>query len=157
MTHENTIKAILTAALTALGAYMTNLLVPLFILIIMVVLDYATGMTNAWIHKELSSQRGIQGIFKKLGYFVVVVIAISIDYLIINFANTINIKMSPETTVISMLVTIWLILTESLSILENLDKIGTPMPTFLKKLIEHLKQKTEETGDSDAESGGESK
>ena len=143
------LKATITVALTALTAYFSSLATPLCILLILVILDYATGMTNAWVHKELSSNKGIQGIMKKIGYFVVIIVAMSIDYLIIEFTKYFDLAVSPNVTIIALLVTIWLILNEAISILENLDKLGTPIPSFLKKLIEHLKQKTEEKGDED--------
>jgi phage-related holin len=44
-----------------------------------------------------------------------------------------------------MLVTIWLIINEMISILENLSKIGVPIPEFLKKIIGRLKNTVEKT------------
>ena len=145
------LKVTITLALTALAAYFTNLAVPLCVLLVLVILDYATGMTNAWIHRELSSNKGIQGIVKKIGYFIAIVVAMVVDYLIIQFAQYFNFNVPPQATIVALLVTIWLILNEALSILENLDKIGTPIPNFLKKLIERLKQKTEEQGESESD------
>lgn len=145
------LKATITLALTALAAYFTNLAIPLLVLLALVILDYVTGMTNAWIHRQLSSQKGIHGIVKKLGYFIAIIVAMSVDYLIIKFTEYFNISIAPQVTIVAMLVTIWLILNEALSILENLDKIGTPIPSFLKKLIERLKQKTEEKGESESD------
>ena len=43
---ENTIKAALAAALGALCAYGVQLLVPLLVLVVVMLLDYATGMTK---------------------------------------------------------------------------------------------------------------
>ena len=44
---ENTIKAALAAALGALCAYGVQLLVPVLVLVVVMLLDYATGMTKA--------------------------------------------------------------------------------------------------------------
>ena len=43
---ENTIKAALAAVLGALCAYGVQLLVPVLVLVVVMLLDYATGMTK---------------------------------------------------------------------------------------------------------------
>ena len=43
--------------------------------------------------------------------------------------------------------TIWLVLNECISILENISEIGVPLPAFLMKLIEKLKKTVENTGE----------
>lgn len=62
---ENTIKAALAAALGALCAYGIQLLVPVLVLLVVMVLDYITGMTKAWHAGELSSRVGLWGILKR--------------------------------------------------------------------------------------------
>ena len=143
------IKATVTVMLTAFGVYFGNMVVPLTILIVLMVLDYASGMANAWITRSLSSKRGIEGIIKKVSYFVVIVIGMIADYMIMALGDRIGLEVPRGLTAIGLLVTFWLILNEAISILENLAKIGTPMPNFLKKLIERLKDTTEGSGDSD--------
>ena len=44
---------------------------------------------------------------------------------------------------VGLLVIVWLIINELISILENSGKIGVPMPDFLMKLLDRLKQTTE--------------
>ena len=51
---ENTIKAALAAALGALCAYGIQLLVPVLVLLVVMVLDYITGMAKAWHAGDLS-------------------------------------------------------------------------------------------------------
>ena len=46
-----------------------------------------------------------------------------------------------------LLVTIWLVLNECISILENISQIGVPLPSFLVALIEKLKSTTENKGE----------
>ena len=46
-----------------------------------------------------------------------------------------------------LLVTIWLILNECISILENISEIGVPLPAFLVALIQKLKKAAEEKGE----------
>ena len=46
-----------------------------------------------------------------------------------------------------LLVTVWLIFNECISILENVAQIGAPLPPFLVKLIGKLKKTTEDKGE----------
>ena len=48
-----------------------------------------------------------------------------------------------------MLVTIWLILNELLSILENCTIIGLPIPAFIKPLAKRLKILVEDVSDKE--------
>ena len=41
---------------------------PVLVLVVVMLLDYATGMTKAWNAGELSSRVGLRGILKKVGY-----------------------------------------------------------------------------------------
>lgn len=52
-----------------------------------------------------------------------------------------------------MLVTIWLIINELISILENLGSIGVPLPKFLLTIIKKLKTTTENKVESEDENG----
>ena len=65
---DNFWKAIVTAAAAALMAYFKQLVVPVAVLIAVMICDYVTGMTAAWMNKELSSRKGIQGVIKKVFY-----------------------------------------------------------------------------------------
>ena len=46
-----------------------------------------------------------------------------------------------------ILVTVWLIINELISVLENLSRMGVPIPNFLKKIIDRLKNTVDEKGD----------
>lgn len=146
--EANGIKAIIAIALAAAAAYFQNIAIPMAVLWILMFLDWVTGMVNAWMHHELDSKKGVYGAVKKVFYMVVIVVGIVADYLIISVGKQIGLAVPEGMTFIGLLVTIWLILNESISILENLGKMGTPMPAFLKKLIERLKQTTEEKGEA---------
>ena len=79
---ENTIKAALAAALGALCAYGIQLLVPVLVLLVVMVLDYITGMAKAWHAGELSSRVGLMGHPEKVGYLVIVGVACVVDWLL---------------------------------------------------------------------------
>ena len=66
-----------------------------------------------------------------------------IDWLIYCGLNQIGISMSYN-VFFAVLVAVWLIVNELISILENLFRIGVPIPNFLTKIIEKIKVTVEE-------------
>ena len=138
------LQAVLSAAFAALTIYLNALIVPVLVLLVFMVLDYATGMVRAWRARELSSKVGVDGIIKKVGYMVLVVVAMGVDYLIWSGLTAVNVPV-PCQLWFGMLVTIWLIINEMISILENLGRIGVPIPEFLKKILGRLKNSVEKT------------
>ena len=73
-------------------------------------------------------------------------VAMISDWIIINVAERIGVNI-PVTTFFGLLVAIWLIVNECISILENLIKLEVPMPNFLKSLVSRLKIVVEGQGD----------
>ena len=138
MDKQTTIQAVITAAFTALTIYFNALVVPLAVLLAIMVCDYITGLIKAYKTSQLSSRVGIFGIVKKLSYGVAVVVAMGIDYIISLGISSVNVTV-PNNMTVALIVTIWLILNEMISILENLTIIGVPLPKFLKKLVTKLK------------------
>lgn len=134
----------------AMGAWITamlNGLAPLLIaLAVVMVVDYITGMTAAWKEGTLSSKVGLLGIGKKALYAVGVVLGMVIDWVIISVGSQIGISM-PTTTFFGLLVTLWLIFNECVSIIENLGRVGVPYPEFMIKAIAALKGKVEKSAD----------
>lgn len=136
--ENKSLQAVFTVALTAFAIYFNALAIPLCVLVIMMSIDYITGMISAWIEKDLSSRKGIVGIVKKISYMALVAVAMTVDYLIYCGFTAINIHFE-NNMLFGLLVTIWLIINEMISILENLSKIGVPVPQFLNKVVQRLK------------------
>lgn len=136
--ENKTLQATFTAAAAAFVIYCNTLAVPLIILVIAMLVDYITGITAAYINRDLSSKLGLKGIIKKISYMALVAVAMGADYLIYGGFSAVNIQINYDLW-FSVLVTIWLIINEMISILENLVKIGVPVPGFLTKLISRLK------------------
>ena len=82
MKNENSVMAILAAAVGALCSYAAALVVPLAVLLAVMVGDYVSGMAKAWSAGELCSRTGVKGIVKKVGYLMVVGAAGAADWLI---------------------------------------------------------------------------
>lgn len=142
MDTTKTLQAALTAAFTALTIYLNALIVPLIVLLVIMICDYITGMIKAYLTAQLSSRTGVLGIVKKLCYGIAVAVAMGVDYIISLGLSNFGVEV-PNNMTVALLVTIWLILNEMLSILENLAVIGVPLPQFLKKFVTKLKVTTE--------------
>lgn len=145
---ENVITGIITVIVAGVSAYLKIIAIPIIVLIIAMIIDYGSGMAAAYSTSELSSKKGIKGILKKLGYLALVCVGILIDYILYSALNQIGFE-NPLTMIFGLLVTIWLIINELISILENLSRLGVPVPEFLVKLISKLKITVEKAADTE--------
>lgn len=136
------IQAIISAALAAFASYLGALAVPIIVLMVMMIIDYLSGMSAAWSEGTLSSKVGAKGIVKKVGYMALIAVAMGVDYLIYSGIVAANIEVGYNMW-FGLLVAVWLIINEMISILENLSRLGVPIPEFLKKIIGRLKTSAE--------------
>lgn len=135
---ENIFKGTLTAALAALSAYLGALLIPVIVLLVTMVIDYVSGLTKAWVTAQLSSRIGIIGIIKKVCYLLIVCVGMVIDWIVCSALANAGITM-PVSDIVALIVIIWLIINELLSIIENVAAVGVNVPKWLLKLIDRLK------------------
>ena len=138
MENKIFVQAGISAAAAGIAAYFGVLALPLFVLLVMMILDYATGMTAAWMRGELSSKVGAKGIMKKVGYMALIVVAAGVDYLIWVGVAAVQVDVGYKMW-FGLLVAVWLIINEMISILENLSRMDVPLPDFLVKAIEKAK------------------
>lgn len=153
-------KAIITiqVLLSVVGAWISarlGILLPVLgFLFAAMVLDYITGMLaskkEAINHPDdpsygWSSTKGAQGIIKKVGYLCVIAVALMVDYIILNVAGTLGFQ-APEQVFFALLVAVWYFLNEVLSIIENVGRMGAPVPEWLSKYIAVLKNKIDSKG-----------
>lgn len=145
---ERSWHALIAVALGGLSAYMRVMFVPLVVLLGVMVVDYMSGMLKAWGNEELSSRVGLKGIVKKLCYLMLVCVAGVVDWLIYSGLRQVGITLNFGFC-FGLIVTIWLIINELISILENLEALHVPMPGFLSKIIKHLQTAVEVRAESD--------
>ena len=117
-------------------------------------LDYGTGIAKAWVAGNLSSKIGVIGILKKVGYLVIVAVGMIVDWVIQAGLAELHIDYNLE-FLFAMIVIIWLILNELISILENVAAVGAPVPKWLTKIITKLKDHAVEKvgGESETDDG----
>lgn len=125
----DTLQYVFAAMGGALGAVMGGFDGFLYALIVFVVVDYVTGVMVGILNKELSSQIGFRGIFKKVVIFSLVAVAHIIDTHVIGNGS-----------VLRTAVIFFYLSNEGISILENAVKIGLPVPEKLKSALEQLKE-----------------
>lgn len=151
-TKINVIKAYLVASVSLISSRL-GILAPILLgLFLIVIADYISGICVGAIEGKLSSSVGYKGILKKLSYFMAVGVAVTVDWLMMACSQTIGIQINFK-ALLSVLVSVWLILNELLSILENINKMGVRLPKFLKQVIVYLIGNVEKKGEIKNENG----
>ena len=149
MKDINKIKITFITVFTALNGWLGSLATPFYILVLTNIIDYITGIGAAIYRGErVSSETGFHGIAKKVCMWMLVLVGYIVDYIIISMGNTMNIQFGFD-CLIAAAVVFWLLANELISILENVADIGVPMPAFLMKAVELVKEKTEHTMQTD--------
>jgi toxin secretion/phage lysis holin len=115
-------------------------------MLVVMIIDYCTGLAGAYVTGTLNSRIGVKGIVKKVGYIALVAVGMVADYLITTALVQVGIDLKINYCV-GMIITIWLIINELISILENLSEIGIPLPNFFVNLIKRLKNTVESNTD----------
>ena len=149
-TESITIQGALAALMTMISYYCGIVAAPIIVLIAVMVIDYVTGMVAAWKVKKLSSKKGAFGIAKKVCYLALVCVGMGVDWLIYSGLRQVGVAWD-YTIFFGVVVTVWLVINELISILENLKKIGVPLPKFLIALIKRLKITTEKKFENEEE------
>lgn len=104
--------------------------VALYCLVVAIVLDYISGLIKAYNTKQLSSKVGFQGILKKVGILLIVMLSVLID------------RITGNVGAIRTLVIYYFVANEGLSIIENLGEAGLPIPKPLKNALKVLKKQS---------------
>lgn len=147
---DTSAKAIFAIIVGGVSAYFGMIAIPIIVLFAAMMIDYCSGMIKAWTTGKLSSRVGVVGIVKKVGYLVTVCVAAIVDWLIISGLKKVGISFALD-YYFGLMVTIWFIVNELISILENLSAIGVPLPGFLVAIIKRLKVVVDDKGSEEGE------
>jgi toxin secretion/phage lysis holin len=100
------------------------------------IIDYITGIRKSRLTGKENSAKGVRGVWKKLGYWLMVLVAFLASAIFIEIGQTINIDLT-ITTYVGWFTLASLIINELRSILENFSwKLGTTYHLFLTKGLE---------------------
>ena len=124
---NNVFSVILTTFIYLLG----GIDIALQSLLIVIVIDYLTGIASAIYNKELSSKMGFKGIIKKFSYLLVVALSVVIDNLL------------GQSGLIRSLVIYFFVANDGLSIIENMAEMNIKLPQKLIDALEQIKKKGE--------------
>ena len=140
--HIDLIWTKIQIAITAIGGWvgyfmggMDGLLIAL---IVLMTLDYISGVMCAVIDKKLSSAIGFRGICKK-----------ALILMLVGVANIVDVHVVGTGSALRGAVISWYLSNEALSLFENAAHIGLPVPDPLKNALAQLhgrddKDKTED-------------
>ena len=128
----NTIQLIFSAVGGWLGYFLGGCDGLLYALIAFMVIDYITGVMCAIINKQLSSEVGFKGIFRKV-----------LIFLLVGIANIIDVQVIGTGAVLRTAVIFFYISNEGVSLLENAGHLGLPIPEKIKTVLEQLHDRAE--------------
>ena len=100
-------------------------------LLIVMVIDYLTGIASAIYNKNLSSKIGLKGILKKFCYLCVVALSVVID------------NLTGQNGFIRTLVIYFFVANDGLSIIENMAEMNIKLPQKLIDSLEQIRKKGE--------------
>ena len=100
--------------------------------IVLMAFDILTGFVNAWGKREIESSKLRTGLSKKVGEIAILVIGE-----LFSFAM----RLPAE---VMTFISIYIILMEFVSIFENLDKLGIPIPGSVKKVVNNAQNAIED-------------
>ena len=137
---KNFINFITSTLATTLVYFLGGWDIALQILITLVVLDYISGLLKAISNKKINSSIGLKGIIKKVGYLVIVALAVMLD------------KITGNTGAIRTIVIYFFVANEGISIIENWGAMGLPLPQKIIDVLEQLKNENDPKGDDKSDS-----
>lgn len=99
------------------------------------IIDYITGVRKSRLTGKDNSAKGVRGVWKKLGYWLMTLVAFLASAIFIEIGKTIGIDLA-VTAYIGWFTLASLIVNELRSILENFVEAGDNVPAILTKGLE---------------------
>lgn len=155
-TKAKTFTEILAAIGGAIASFFTGLPTIIWILLAVMTIDYITGIICGIMGKSqktenggLSSSAAFRGLLKKMLIILVVLLAALLD-------KAVSVGAGVQFEAVAGFTCLWFIASEGFSILENVARMGVPVPKILLQALEIMKakgngydkDKTEETLES---------
>ena len=130
----NIVNSIFSAIIVGISELFSGQRVLFLGYLILNVVDFITGTIKARMNKLESSSKGLIGIIKKIGYWILILITFLASYMLANIGDMINIDID-------------FVILFGWFILENLSELGIKLPDFLIKgleTIQHIIEKETE-------------
>lgn len=137
----NVIQLVFSAVGGWLGYFLGGYDGLLYALVVLMVVDYITGVMCAVSDKKLSSTVGFKGICRKV-----------LILMLVGIANLLDVQVVGTGAVLRTAVIFFYLSNEGVSLLENAAHLGLPIPGKLKEILAQLHDRAEGDGD-DSEIG----
>lgn len=98
-------------------------------LLMVMIIDYISGVASAIYNKKVNSKIGFKGILKKLVYILAIGLAVRVDTL------------TGNSGIIRSIVIYFFVANDGISIIENMGEMGIKLPKKLTDVLEQLKDK----------------
>lgn len=142
ITWDKIVKA-LSAAIGAVWGLFGGRDTMLTVMLALMAIDYITGLVIGWVGKSpktdsghLSSAVGWAGLTKKAGELLAVIVGVLLDMLAVE-------QLGLQAAMFRTGMILYIVATEGISVLENLGILGVPMPGFVVKALEQLREKSD--------------
>ena len=99
------------------------------------VVDWLTGWMKSRINNKENSKAGIKGALKKLGYWLMIMVAFGTSAAFVEIGNTIGVNLG-VTTLLGWFVLASLLVNEIRSVCENFTEMGIKVPRILTEGLE---------------------
>lgn len=93
---------------------------------IMMAIDFLTGIIYAWSTKTFQSKKMRSGLSKKIGELAIIVIG-----------EVLSFSLGLPKYIMTG-ISLYIIIMELMSVFENLDKMGVPVPKFIRDVINNV-------------------
>ena len=148
MNKVNTAKGIIASVMGVLNSIFGMLAIPIVLLVACNIIDYVTGiLASKFRGQKIESYKGIKGISKKIGMWLLIIVGAIIDELLVYSVAQLGLA-CPFSFMIACVVAVWIICNELISILENLKDMEVPLPDFLVRLTKNIKSQIETKADA---------
>lgn len=128
---KNKISLLVGGGVGALASFYTNLDSAIKILMLFMAIDFFTGFLIAFIEKELTSNKMFKGAIRKGMVFTIIIVAQ-------------HLSQTTQVPAIKDMTVIYYISMETLSIFEHAVDFDVPLPKFLLKFAERLKDQNDD-------------
>ncbi|CDV96342.1 Toxin secretion/phage lysis holin [Desulfitobacterium hafniense] len=131
---EFSLSTIIAAAGTIVSAWLGGWDIALNVLVVLMIIDYATGLLGAVRERRVNSEVMFWGGIRKITILAVVAIAVLFDSM-----------MGNAEPILRTLAIYFYAAREGISVTENLGIIGVPLPPVIVRVLEQLQAKGEGT------------
>jgi toxin secretion/phage lysis holin len=115
-----------------------------------VMLDYITGLLAGRANEGLNSKCAVKGLYKKAGIFFLLFLGLFLDGAVNYFmAEGSGFLEIPFRVPIAYIVTVWIVITEAISVCENLERMGVRIPKRIMKILRKAEKQADQENEED--------